>query len=82
MSELLQHPTLAEAIVVLKDEPHLDAPLGSEAIESVRLLSSGAQKADVINTLLSLAVPMPVAPPDAQPTFGVDLSQFPEPPQP
>lgn len=70
MRELLNNPTLAEAIVCIKDEPIIDAPAGSEAIVSVRLLSSGAQKNDVINTLLSLAEPMPVQAPEPPPTWA------------
>lgn len=77
MRALLDNPTFAEAIVVLKDEaPIADAVDNADAVVSVRLLSRSFGHNQCIATLLSLAEPMPIPQPEAPPNFGVDLSQF------
>jgi hypothetical protein len=81
--ELLKDPTLAEAIVCLRDEqPIADAADGADPVVSVRLLSRIFQHNLTIETLLSLGEPLPVQQPDETATFGIDLSRFEKPPAP
>lgn len=77
MRELLSDPTLAAAIVCVKDESRLDdAPHSADPVESVRRLSWLCGYDQAINLLLSLAQPLSPPLPDEQATFGVDTSQF------
>ncbi len=77
MRELLNDPTLAQALVCVKDaEMPEDAPSHSDAITSVRLLSQKAGWHGAINMLLTLAEPLPAMPEEETATFGVDISKF------
>lgn len=68
MRELLNDPTLAAAIVTLKDESVIDdVPRSSDPVESVRRLSWLCGYDAAINLLLTLAEPLPVPEPEEQP---------------
>ncbi len=77
LRDLLNDPTLALALVVLKDDSQvLDVPETADPIASARrlsYLSGGIAKVDL---LLSLAEPLPVEEPEEQPTFGVRVEDF------
>ncbi len=77
MRDLLNDPTLALALVVLKDDSQvLDVPESSDPIASARrlsYLSGGIAKVDL---LLSLAEPLPVEAPEPEPDWGVEKNQF------
>lgn len=73
--ELLNDPTLAQAIVTLKDEAKLnDAPQSSDPVESVRRLSWLCGYDQAINLLLSLAEPLPLPEKEEEPTWGLPAS--------
>lgn len=81
MRELLNDPTLAEAIVCLQDsrpESDLDH-LTADALVSVRVLNRQIGYDRAINLLLSLAAPLPIPEPEERPTWGVNTSQFQQP---
>jgi len=75
--ELLNDPTLAQAIVCVKEsESTEDVPPHSDPVASVRALSRKAGWHGAIDTLLSLAEPLPLLPVEETATFGVDISKF------
>jgi len=77
MKELLNDPILAQAIVCLKDErPDPAVPLSADAIASVRIQAKLEQHDADVNLLLSLAEPLPVEPPEEEPTYGIDKTKF------
>ena len=72
MRELLSDPTFAAAIVCLQDEqPKGDVLLGSDAIESARMLSRQAGWSGAISMMLSLAEPLPTEEPEPKATWGL-----------
>jgi len=71
--ELLQDPVLASAIVCLQDEGKFmvnDLEPVADAVASVRRLSFICGYSNAIDTLLSLAEPVIVEPPEPEPTWG------------
>lgn len=75
--ELLNDPTFATMLVVLRDErPDLDDSLAGDAVGSVRILNRAFGHDNAVNTLLSLAEPLPPEPEQPMETFGVPLSQL------
>lgn len=77
---LSNNPTLAQAIVVLRDEkPSAAVPSGSDAIECARTLGKLEQHEADLDTLLSLAEPAPIAPSEEEQTWGIDKNKFPQP---
>ncbi len=74
---------LAQAIVAVQSAKLiLDAKDSEPEIVSVRLLSRAAERQDVISDLLSCAEPLTPPQEEEQATFGVDFTQFDEPPKP
>ena len=68
---------LAQAIVAVQNErPMFDAKDDDPEIVSVRRLSRSFQHDEVLNLLLSCGEPLPVAPQEEEPTFGVDREKF------
>lgn len=77
MRELLSDPTLAQAIVVLRDEmPQGDVHDSADALSSVRKLARQSGYILAIDTFLSLAEPLAPDIPEVEPSWGVDLSKF------
>lgn len=77
MRELLNDPTLAEAIVCLRDDrPIEDAIDHADPVMSVRLLSRYFGYHDAIFALLRLAEPEEPTPAEPPENFGVNLSEF------
>jgi hypothetical protein len=83
MRELLNDPTLAEAIVVLRDErPVVDAIDTAPDNVSVRLLSRAYGHDNAIALFLSLSEPLPSEREELQQTFGAKLDEITMPPEP
>ncbi len=77
LKALLNDPTLALALVVLKDDSQvLDVPESADPIASARRLSYLAGGIAKVDLLLSLAEPLPVEAPEPEPEWGVDKSQY------
>ncbi len=77
LKAILQDPTLALALVVLKDDSQvLDVPESADPIASARRLSYLAGGIAKVDLLLSLAEPLPVELPEEEPTFGVRVEDF------
>ncbi len=77
LKDLLNDPTMALALVVLKDEAQVsDVPMLSDPTASVRHLSKLSGSNDTINLLLSLAEPLPVETPEPEPTWGINKEEF------
>lgn len=73
LKDLLNDPTMALAIVVLKDAAVIsDVSVSSDPTASVRKLSELCGRNATIDLLLELAEPLPVETPEPEPTWGVD----------
>lgn len=71
--ELIKDPVMEQALIIMKDgKPAVDAPVTSDPIVSVRLLSQTVGGEAAINLLLSFQDPFIPPPVDPQPTWGVD----------
>jgi len=72
--ELIKDPVMEQALIILKDgKPAVDAPVSSDPIVSVRLLSQTVGGEAAINLLLSFQDPMIPPPVDPEPDWGQDL---------
>src|SRR6266498_3005955 len=77
LKELINDPTLATALIALKDEAQIsDVSPSSDSVESVRRLSWLSGYNNAIDLLLSLAEPLPVEQPEPEPTWGVSPREF------
>jgi hypothetical protein len=77
LRELLNDPTLATALIVVKDEARLtDVHSGADPVESVRRLSWLGGYNQAVDLLLSLAEPLPVETPEPEPTWGIRKEEF------
>ena len=73
LKDLLNDPTLATALICVKDEACIsDVSQSSDPVESVRRLSWLCGYDQAVALLLSLAEPLPVESPEPEPTWGVD----------
>ena len=75
--ELLNDPTLAQAIVCVRDaELPDDVPDHSDPVASVRALSRKSGWHGALNMLLSLAEPLPPPGVEEVASFGVNMAQY------